>query len=348
MSTHDIVTVGASAGGVEALMTLACGLPADLPAAVFVVLHVPAEGASLLPEILSRAGPLPAVHPHDGQQIVPGRIYVAPPDLHLVVERNRVRLLHGPRENRCRPSVDVLFRSAALAYGRRVVAVVLSGTLDDGTAGLAVVKARGGVAIVQNPATALFPGMPESAIEHVAVDAVLPAAEIPPLITELAHTPLTVAAAPPETAEMDEAAELLNLDPIAMSADMRPGQPSVYGCPECGGTLWEVEEGTLVRFRCRIGHTFSPDSLLAAQSDALEDALWAALRGLEEKVSLTRRLFERARDHARPHLAARFEEEMHLADRRAAVLRQLLLGGAGETVPDTPGEGEREDAEATG
>ncbi|MDP9364956.1 MAG: chemotaxis protein CheB, partial [Chloroflexota bacterium] len=182
MAGRNIVVVGASAGGVEALVNLVRGIPANLPVAVFVVLHVPANATSLLPQILTRAGLLPAAHATDGAPIVHGQIVVAPPDHHLLIERDGIRLSRGPRENRSRPAVDPLFRSAARAFGPRAVGVVLSGSLDDGTSGLAAIKARGGVGIVQDPAEAVFPSMPLSAIEHVAVDHRLPASQIGPLL----------------------------------------------------------------------------------------------------------------------------------------------------------------------
>ena len=180
MSGHDMITIGASAGGVEALTELVRGLPVDLPASVFVSLHVPPHGTSMLPQILSRRGPLPAHHARDGEPIEPGRIYVAPPDLHLLIHQGVVRLSRGPRENGFRPAIDPLFRTAARWHGPRVVGVILSGTLDDGTAGLLAIKERGGFAVVQDPDDALFPGMPRNAMDVVHVDHVLPASEHPP------------------------------------------------------------------------------------------------------------------------------------------------------------------------
>ncbi|MGL4621652.1 MAG: chemotaxis protein CheB, partial [Chroococcidiopsis sp.] len=293
MPGHDIIVIGASAGGVEALSQLLSLLPADIPAAIFVVLHVPSEGYSILPKILNRAiakrqkqSSLKAIHPQDGEQIEYGRIYVAPPDLHLLVKRGSISLAHGPKENGHRPAVDTLFRTAARAYGQRVVGVVLSGTLDDGTAGLMAVKQRDGVAIVQDPKEAMYSGMPRSAIENVEVDRILPVAEMAALLVELARQPIvTKTAAISDDMEME--ADMAELELNAMQNPDRPGTPSPYACPDCGGVLWELDEGRLMRFRCRTGHAYSTDSLLAAQSESLEDALWSALRALEEKAALT-------------------------------------------------------------
>ena len=183
-TTPGIVVIGASVGGVEAIGFLAAALPPDFAAAVLVVLHVGAH-RSVLPRLLSQRGPLPACHPGDGDLIRPGRIYVAPPDQHLLVEPGCVRLARGPRENWARPAVDPLFRSAARAYGPHVVGVILTGGLNDGTAGLFEVKRHGGVAVVQDPGDALSPGMPQSALRHVAVDHCLPLPAIPALLAAL-------------------------------------------------------------------------------------------------------------------------------------------------------------------
>src|SRR5437870_1151500 len=189
MSGHDIIAIGASAGGVDALVKVVKDLPAHLPAAVFVVLHIPAQSPSMLPDILNRAGPLRAVHPEDNTEIKHGHIYIAPPDHHLLLDKDHIHIARGPKENRHRPAVDPLFRSAALAYGPRVVGIVLTGVLDDGTAGLRAVKRYSGIAIVQDPDEAIYPGMPLSAIEHVQVDHILPLAAIGPLLVRLASEP---------------------------------------------------------------------------------------------------------------------------------------------------------------
>jgi two-component system, chemotaxis family, protein-glutamate methylesterase/glutaminase len=336
MAGHDIIVVGASAGGVEALVDLVRDLPPDLPAAVCVVLHVPAAGTSVLPQILSRAGPLRATHARDGEPLRHRRIYVAPPDQHLMLEPGRVRLFGGPRENGHRPAVDVLFRSAALTFGPRVVGVVLSGTLDDGTAGLLAIKRCGGVAVVQQPADARYSGMPESALQHVVVDHCVPVREIPAVLTRLAHEP----AGPPGNPSVEDRLQIelrsLDMDPALLNSDERPGEPAVYACPECHGTLWEVHDGDLMRYRCRVGHAYTAESLLAEQSHGLEAALWAALRALEEKASLASRLRQRAAEQGHMLVAERFEEQEQDARLRAEMVRQTLLNSGEGITPDRP------------
>jgi len=323
MPDHGIVVVGASAGGVEALIDLATALPGDLSAAVVVVLHLPATGTSALPEILRRHGPLPAAHVKDGEPIQPGRIYVAPPDHHVLLRTGHLRLSRGPRENGHRPAIDPLFRSAAREYATRVTGLVLSGALDDGTAGLLAIKSRGGVAVVQDPADALYPGMPTNALEHVQVDHVVAAASIGKLLVRL------VADLPepsPDPAPSDMRAEVemegFSLDAIEGN---HPGRPSGFSCPDCNGVLWQIQDGGLERFRCRVGHAWSPKSLLTQQSEALEAALWVALRSLEERAALARRLAEPARQRGHSITATRFEEQADEAQEAARLVRDLLL-----------------------
>lgn len=324
MPGHDIIVIGASAGGVETLTKLVRNLPPDLPAAVFVVLHFPSHGTSVLPSILNRAGTLPASHYEDGETIQPGRIYVASPDRHLLVKPGCIRSIRGPRENSHRPAIDPLFRTAARAYGNRVVGVVLSGVLDDGTAGLAVIKQQGGIAVVQDPDDALYPGMPNSAIANVAVDHILPLSKIASILVHLAHQPVVEGPkAVPKTMETES--DMAELDLTALNKDEKPGTPSGFGCPECGGVLWELSNGKLSRFRCRTGHAYSPESLLAEQSDGIESALWSALRALEESATLTRRMAERSQRSQLPLVATRFHERAAEAEANAALLRQLLL-----------------------
>jgi two-component system chemotaxis response regulator CheB len=323
MPDHGVVVVGASAGGVDALADLAASLPGDLPAAVFVVLHLPATGTSALPEILGRHGPLPAGHVRDGEPIQPGQIYVAPPDHHVLLRTGHVHLSRGPRENGHRPAVDPLFRSAAREYATRVVGVVLSGALDDGTGGLLAIKSRGGIAVVQDPADALYPGMPGNALQHVEVDHVLPAAAMGELLARLIADSAEAPADPAPTGMRVEA-EMEGFSLEAFEGD-HPGRPSGFSCPDCHGVLWAIRDGGLERYRCRVGHAWSPESLLTQQSEALEAALWIALRSLEERAALARRLAEPARRRGHRITATRFEEQASEAQQAARLVRDLLL-----------------------
>ena len=333
MAYHDIVVIGASAGGVEAISSVVAELPRDLRAAVLVVLHT-SRGRSVFPDILMRAGVLPAIHPADGAPVQYGRIYVAPPDHHMVLEGDTVRIFHGPTENGVRPAVDPLFRSAARMYGSRVIGIVLTGSLDDGTAGLAAVKEAGGLTVVQEPAEAFAPSMPRSAMQSVAVDHVLPLREIPPLIRALTRESVQ-GAGPRRGPHLVPMEPDLGEVPLAVNAEDRPGAVSVFSCPECHGTLWEAEHGGILRFRCRVGHVYSPESMLATQTDSVDRALWIALRSLEERAALTRRLSDRAQARRHTWMSRAFEERARAAEEHANVVRQLLMNrAAGHSVPD--------------
>jgi two-component system chemotaxis response regulator CheB len=334
---HEIIVIGASAGGVEALSTLVSGLPAGLPAAVFVVVHIPANATSVLPAILSRSGPLPAAHAVDGEPIVHGRIYVAPTDRHLMLRRDRVEVVRGPRENATRPAVDPLFRSAARAYGPRVVGVILSGMLDDGTVGLGVVKSCGGLAVVQDPADAVYPSMPSSAIENVRVDHVVPLSRMAPLLTELASQEA------PEPAHGMSAEERMEvsideMDEAAHASPDRPGVLSSLTCPECHGSLWEVGDDDALHFRCRVGHAYSPQTLFSEQAEAVEAAVWTALQVLEERALLAERMAQRMERRGQPSIAERFAGQASEAKTQASVLRRVLVrADTGEPVlPSAP------------
>ena len=320
MRAHDIVTIGASAGGVEALQSLVSVLPGELSAAVFVVIHIPADASSLLPSILEKAGNLPALAPPDDTPIEHGRIYVAPPNRHMLIEPNRVRIIFGPRENRHRPAIDPLFRSAAWTYRTRVIGVLLSGNLDDGTAGLSAIKSCGGTTIIQDPDEALFPDMPSNALKNGIVDHRLTIKEIAELLIELATRPASDA---PERMPKRIATEIeftkMNND-IENMAEL--GTPTAFACPSCHGALWELQDGNLTRYRCHTGHAFSPESLLAEQSDAVEEALYSALRALEEKATALRRL---AGQYQRlPKLQRDYERRAGEADKSADSIRSLL------------------------
>jgi two-component system chemotaxis response regulator CheB len=321
---RDLIVIGASAGGVEALQRLIADLPADLPAAVCIVLHLSPEAPSLLPRILRRNSKLPVLHPIDGEPLVAGRVYVATPDHHLLVEDGHLMVTRGPRENRHRPAIDPLFRSAAMAHGSRVIGLILTGALNDGTAGLGAIKRRGGIALVQDPEEALFPGMPTSARRHVAVDHVLTLAAIAPMLTRLAHE------TPPQfvsdaTDDLKVETRWMKGNSMEMERLNAVGTPTSLTCPECHGPLWEVRDEALLRYRCRTGHAFTAESMLAEQAEALEGALWMALNTLEESALVADRLASDATKRQHGHVAARFTEKAHESRRRAESIRSVLL-----------------------
>ncbi len=325
MAGQDIIVIGGSTGALEALSRLVRELPEDLAAAVFVVLHLTDCDTGALPRALRRAGPLTAVHPRDGEAIQPGHIYVAPPGRHLVIRKGYVRLGLGPRENGHRPAIDPLFRTAATAYGRRVVAVVLSGCTDDGIAGLMAVKQQGGTIVAQNPREALYPMLPSMAIENVQADHVLPVGEIPALLHQLAGEATGTEApfaqpsngeAPPDVAEMDGM--------LPMRREM-PGAPSAFACPECGSTLWEQHEAEFVRYICHAGHVFSLHTLASQQSQLLENAFWNIIRALEQAEGLRHYMAARARQRGDKVQAARYEESALEVRREMERIRDTLL-----------------------
>ncbi len=285
MDPLRIIVVGASEGGVRALQALVGALPVDLPAAVLVVLHVGAH-TSELAAILNRTGPLPATAPMDGEAIRVSRVYVAPPDHHMIVAAGAIRLTKGPRENFSRPSIDPLFRSAAEAYGASAIGVILTGGLNDGTAGLYEIKRRGGVTVVQDPDDATNPGMPRSALHHVAVDHCAPLAMLPRLIeravADLGRPVNPSPQIPSEGLESEMTAEFTHDRPVAIT------------CPDCGGGLRQSQLGTLKQFRCHIGHVYTAEVMLHGQFTAMEQTLEAALRSLNERAELCRQMAEQA------------------------------------------------------
>ncbi len=296
-----MIAIGASAGAVETLQCLVHQLPANLPAAIFVVVHSHPRSRGFLPEILSRAGPLPATHAENGAPIEHGRIYVAPPDQHLIVERGHVHLSVGPKEQHLRPSINVTFRSAAMAYNERVTGVILTGQMDDGIAGLWEIKRRGGIAVVQNPEEALFPSMPLSALREMPADYTVGVAEMGALLTRL--TTQDGDLGPIELERLDSEPRLTDLT-----------------CPDCRGTIWEIRHGKTREFRCRVGHTYSAASMLEQHFDAQERTLYATVVALEEGASLARRI---AGDFD-PETAARLREEAAEREREAKEIRRIL------------------------
>lgn len=311
MNPVPLIVIGASEGGVSALQALAAAFPPDLPAAVLVVLHVGAHNSTLA-AILSHAGPLLALNPKNGEEITPGRIYVAPPDHHMIVGDGLIRLTKGPRENFARPSIDPLFRSAAEAYGPSVIGVILTGGLNDGTAGLYEIKRRGGIVIVQDPNEATNPSMPLSALRHVAVDHCAPLAMLPHLIQQVLKdiSPNPTPQTSSEGRENEMTAEYTHERPVAIT------------CPDCGGALRQSQVGSLKQFRCHIGHVYTAEVMVHGQFIAMEQSLETALRSLNERAELCRQMAEQAGpDHAS---AAQWLLAVEEARNQAKSLQSLL------------------------
>lgn len=325
MPQRDLIVIGASAGGLQPLTTIIEGLPADLPACVLIVVHTRANANGVLPSILNRVSSLPVAFAKDGDRLQHGHIYVARPDFQLLITPTALRVLHGPRENGFRPAIDPLFRTAGRALGSRVIGVILSGALDDGTYGLSVIKQRAGIAIVQDPRDAVISNMPRSAIQHVDVDYVLRAAEIAPLLVRLTSEE----AGGHVMARQDELEPQLPAEAteVASMRDMY-GEPSALTCPECGGALWEIEDGRVVRYQCHTGHQFAPDSLQSEQRDAVDGALWSAVRVLEEHAELKMRMARRTLDGGLMNVSAGFEEGARDAHQQAQQIRALLFSAS--------------------
>lgn len=328
---RDVIVVGTSAGGLEALKSLVSQLPADLGAAVFIVWHMPADQPSLLPQILSRYSTLPVSVATDHEAFEPSRVYVATPDHHLVLEPGspeRMRVAHGPKENLFRPSVDVLFRSAALAFGPRAIGVVLTGLLDDGASGLYALKESGGVAVVQDPVDALFPDMPINAMKAVRVDHTVPIADMASLLARLVRE--SAAEEKREGAEaalkqMDAEVRVALEDKALHLGAVSLGDPSVFACPECHGVLMQIKDGPLLRFRCHTGHAYSLSALLSGITGSVEDSLWSALRAIQESEMLMSHVARHLREAGQPEAAGVFEQKVERARRRADLIRQAVM-----------------------
>ena len=313
----EIVVIGASAGGVSALQTVVSALPPGFDAAVFVALHLWPEADSRLPEILTRAGNLPASHPADGAHFETGRIYAAPPDRHLLLNDSRMTVVRGPKENLHRPAIDVLFRSAATTYRRRAIGVLLTGADDDGAAGMKSIQECGGVTIVQDPADSAHPEMPESALRVITPDFTVPVREIGPLLRDIVQGDIRLKRRP----AMSEPGDKTEGQEQGLPVDEKLyGAPTPFSCPDCNGTLWEVEDGQLLRYRCRVGHAYSARSIVEAESDRVDRAMWEAVRVLEESVSMSRRIAQKSQV-LRAHLLTKAEEREGYAE----VLRNLLV-----------------------
>jgi two-component system, chemotaxis family, protein-glutamate methylesterase/glutaminase len=329
---RNIIVVGASAGGFEAIKTLVAGLPPDFPASVLIVWHISPDIRGILPKVLNRYETLNAAHAEDHEPIAEGRIYIAPPDRHLLVEDGHVRVTRGPKENRFRPAVDPLFRSAAYHYGPNVIGVILSGALDDGTSGLWTVKLRGGTAVVQDPLDAEVRSMPENAIRAVKVDYILPVAEIPKLLVRLVEQ----AGEYPRNAikDIDENEDIkAEIELRVASGDdtldrrvMTLGEGSPYACPECHGVLFSIRDGEkLRRFRCHTGHAFSTNSLLSDMCENIETSLWSVIRGIDETIIMLNYLGDHFAEVNDPKMAALYFQKAKEAQDRIHSIRRIVL-----------------------
>lgn len=323
MQPKQIVVIGASAGGIEALRVLAASLPEHFSAAICIVLHTSPQSPGVLPDILNKAGTIPAVNARTGDRLRAGRIYIAPPDQHLLIEPGRVHVTRGPKENRFRPAIDPLFRSAAQVYGPGAIGVILTGNLDDGNAGLWAIKQLGGTAIVQDPDDALFPSMPQNAMQNVRVDFSVPLAEIAPLLARLTSEPVEEVEVPAVPEHMEVEVKIAKEHNPLDAGLEQIGRPSSFACPDCHGVLLELKEGGRIRFRCHTGHAYSVESLLAAVSEGIEDSLWIDIRALEEGQLLMQQMSEHLKTHNGDN-AHRLAERAEEARRQSDMVRRLV------------------------
>jgi two-component system, chemotaxis family, protein-glutamate methylesterase/glutaminase len=325
----NLVVIGGSAGGLPALLELVRDLPADLPAALCVVIHTSPYSPGRLPDIVERRTRLICEAAEDGQRIEPGHIYFAPVDRHLLIEDGRLRVTNGPRENGFRPAVDPLFRTAAKWHGPRVAGIVLSGSLGDGSFGLASIEQAGGVTIIQDPDEALVPSMPLVALRGASIDHIVKAADMASLIAKLAAEPSKKGIAMPQPISSADSAER----GTALAEGAPAGMLTPLTCPECGGSLWEQEAESHAGYRCHVGHAYSAESLLRNHSQEVEGALWTALRVLEEHAVLQSRMASRAEMQGLGGAAEQFHERAVECRRQAEALRGVLLESPAAMFP---------------
>jgi two-component system chemotaxis response regulator CheB len=324
---RDLVVIGASAGGVEALRALFASLPAGFPGSLFVVMHLGA--ASHLAHILGGASGLPVVPAENGMPIERGCVHVAVPGKHLLLHDNHILLRRGPRENMARPAVDPLFRSAAASFGGRVIGVVLSGGLSDGTAGLLAIKRCGGLAVVQDPDDAAVPSMPLNALRHVEVDHIVPVSGMGALLGSLVHQ--RAAPTPDIPLDIRLEAAIATQELTDMRVDDMLGKPSRFTCPECHGALWEIEDGTMLRYRCHVGHAYTADTVLSSQSEEIDRLLGTLLRSHQERAALARRMAEHERREGRDRLADQLARRAVDYDHDAEIMKALIRNGVPES-----------------
>jgi two-component system, chemotaxis family, protein-glutamate methylesterase/glutaminase len=324
ISARRLVVIGTSAGGLDALRVLIGGLPSDFPTAICIVMHTSPQSPGILGAILERAGTLTVANATDGERLRAGRVYVAPPDFHLTVEPGRVRVARGPRENRFRPAIDPLFRSAAQVFGPGAIGVIMTGNLDDGVAGLWAIKQLGGTAVIQDPEDAQFSALPRHAVRHVAADYVLPLPRIAEQLVSLVSAVPVVAEAPSVPERLEVEVEIAKDNHARTAQWLKLAEPSAFACPECHGVLMQVPEGDRTRFRCHTGHAYSPETLLSAIAEGTETAMWNAIRALEEGALLIDRMARHLEQSHPGEDAGQFTQRSGEARRQADVLRSLV------------------------
>ncbi len=333
MQAHDIIVIGASAGGLQPLLAITSQLPANINASIFIVKHVSPEAPeNVLMQCLISDSRMQVRVPIHGEPFSKGCIYVAPPGRHMILKDDKILITQGPRENGMRPSIDALFRSAAANYGSRVVGIVLSGLLYDGCAGMDAIKRSGGKGIVQNPDEAAYADMPKNTLDHIPdIDYVLPSREMARVILELSVTPIHQnGGVPRDIIQEARIAERVLAD-IGVADDI--GERSPFTCPDCGGTLWEMKNGNILRYRCHTGHTFTANMFIRQQTDAIEEILWVAMRMFEERRMMFKRLIDTQYEkNARENLTS-MQEKMIEAEHNIERIRTILLST--ETNTDT-------------
>jgi two-component system chemotaxis response regulator CheB len=331
---ETIVVIGGSQGSIEALLSILPALPPDLPAAIFIVVHIPADARSYLADVLRRSGTeWPVSSPEDGDPVIAGTIHVSRPDCHLTLENGLICVRKGPRENRHRPAIDPLFRTAARSFGPQVIALVLSGNLDDGSAGMYAVRARGGTGIIQDPRDAQVAEMPQRALAYAGADYVLPVARIPQKLIDLIQQRVSSMKSKKRSSSAKKASRQPRDLEVRVNEEVKRneesfGNPSVFACPECHGVLFEIKEGKLSRFRCRIGHAYNPASLKQELDQSGERALWAAMRALEEKAAMGRRMMEspQAKNLKNSGFGKSLREQVDADTANAQVIREMIFG----------------------
>ena len=333
MRSERIVAIGTSAGGVDALKSLAAQLPADFPSPILVVQHI-GKRPSILPGIIASAGPLGASHVRHGDALRTGHFHVAPPDHHLVVEDGHLMLSRGPKEHHARPAVDPLFRSLALSHGHAAVAIVLTGWGEDGTAGLQAIKSCGGITIAQDPTEARQSGMPLTALRYGVAGRAVKLEEMGAVLLEVLREPPPTSRECPPGVRHEQQLFLSRGEPMEHLGAI--GQPSPYACPECGGGLWELDEAGPPRYRCHTGHAYTLRSLQHAQSEQTDAALWSAMRGLQEEASLLRAMSRATHDEGDTLAGARLEAAADGVSRQAARLRALVEKAPDDVAGDAP------------